>query len=332
MESKKKKEGYSQTLKSVETEDWLDYHAIRPFSYLLAKVFAYFGMHPNTVTIWSMVFGVASCAFFVHGSFYYEGSHGLLMNLIAIVLLMIADILDCSDGQLARLTGKKSHLGRILDGIAGIVWFVPIYLAIVWRFYEHHELEFCWLGISDTPAHVLIATSVVLVLALISGFMGMGGQQRLADYYIQVHLFFQKGEKGSELDNSRRQQQLYEQLPADAPFYERLFQWSYVGYTRKQEQATPQLQRLMSLLRRKYGSADQMSLDVREAFHRESLSLMKWNGLLTFNFRSFWFFLFCLLDVPAFNFLFEIIVMQLLTNYINHRHEAFSRRIADKLS
>jgi len=70
---------------------------------------------------------------------------------------------------------------------------------------------------------------------------------------------------------------------------------------------------------------------VRSEFHRQSLALMKWNGLLTFNFRSAFFFLFCLLDIPAMNFLFEIIAMSLLTMYINRRHENFSRRIADSI-
>ena len=58
---------------------------------------------------------------------------------------------------------------------------------------------------------------------------------------------------------------------------------------------------------------------------------MKWNGLLTFNFRSGMFFIFCLLDIPVANFLFEIIGMSLLTYYINHRHEAFCKKIAQNL-
>ena len=174
-------EQYYQTLKSVETEDWLDFHIIRPFCFQLARLFAKFDIHPNTVTIWSIIIGAATT-----------------FLLAAIFFLMWADFLDCTDGQLARLTGKKSKMGRILDGLAGFAWFVPIYLGIVYRFYYHHDIEFNWLGIADTPENTMIATAVVLVLAVISGFMGMGGQQRLADYYIQVHLFFLKGEKGSE--------------------------------------------------------------------------------------------------------------------------------------
>jgi phosphatidylglycerophosphate synthase len=319
------------TLKSSETEDWLDYRVVRPLSYLWALLFEKLDIHPNTVTIMSMIIGAGSTYFYAQPSFYYGGLYGLMLNLIGVVLLLWADIFDCCDGQLARMTGKKSQMGRILDGMAGFVWFVPIYLGIVYRFYYHHDIEFGWFGIENTEQNTLIATAVVLVLALISGFTGMGGQQRLADYYIQVHLFFLKGEKGSELDNSVRQQELYDQLPKDASWYERQFQKSYVGYTRKQEEATPQFQRLMRLLKEKYGSSDNMPKDVREELHRHSLSLMKWNGLLTFNFRETWFFLFCLLDIPAMNFLFEIIGMGLLTWYINHRHESFSRQVADKL-
>ena len=324
-------EQYYQTLKSVETEDWLDFHVIRPFCFQLARLFAKFDIHPNTVTIWSIFIGAGSSLLFASGCYYYEGGVGLLYNLAAIFLLMWADFFDCVDGQLARLTGKKSPMGRILDGLAGFTWFVPIYLALDYRFYCHHEIEFGWLGIADTPENTMIATTIVFILSLISGFVGMGGQQRLADYYIQVHLFFLKGEKGSERDSSKRQQEIYDQMPKDAPWYERRFQKSYIGYTRNQEKSTPQFQRLMALLKEKYGSADNMPEEVREEFHRHSLSLMKWNGLLTFNFRETWFFLFCLLDIPAMTYLYEIIGMGLLTWYVNHRHESFCRQIADKL-
>lgn len=324
-------EKYRATLKSAETEDWLDLHVIRPFCYYCAVFFAKFDIHPNTVTIWSMVIGAASAWFFAQGSFYYGGTMGLVYNLIAIALLMAADILDCTDGQLARLTGKKSRIGRILDGIAGFTWFLPIYVLLVWRFWKHHTIEFGWLGIEDTPQNALIATAVVVVLGLIAGFAGMAAQGRLADYYIQVHLFFLKGEKGSELDNSERQQEIYDQMPKDAPLYERLFQKSYIDYTHKQEQVTPQFQRLLARLREKYGSTDNIPPTVREEFRQKSLPVIFWNGLLTFNFRESWLFLFCLLDIPCCHFLFEIIVMGLLYKYVNHRHENFCREMADKL-
>ena len=74
-----------------------------------------------------------------------------------------------------------------------------------------------------------------------------------------------------------------------------------------------------------------MPAAIREEFLRQSRPVIKLNGLLTFNFRSFWLFLFCLLDVPTMNFLFEIFAMGLLWMYVNRRHEAFCRKIADSL-
>ena len=325
-------EQYAATLKSAETEDWLDLHVIRPLCYYCAVIFAKLDIHPNTVTIASMFVGAGSAIFFGCASYYYCGTMGLLLNIIAIVLLMIADILDCTDGQLARMTGKKSRLGRILDGVAGFTWFVPIYHALVWRFYLHHDLEFLWLGIADTPQNAIIATVIVYVFGLWSGIVGIAGQQRLADYYINVHLFFLKGEKGSELDNSCRQEEIYDQMSPDTPWIERLFQHSYIGYTQKQEKVTPQFQRLMARLQEKYGPhASDIPAEVRESFRQKSLPVIFWNGLLTFNFRSFWLFLFCLIDLPAMYFLFEIFAMGLLAWYVNHRHEAFCRRLAESL-
>ena len=324
-------EEFKKTLKSSDTEDWLDLHFVRPFCYYWALLFARLDIHPNTVTILSMFIGAGSAIFFGCASFYYNGMEGLMFNIIAILMLCLADIFDCTDGQLARMTGKKSKLGRILDGLAGFTWFIPIYHAMIYRFYLHHDLEFQWLGIEDTPANALIVTGIAYIIGVIAGFMGTGGQQRLADYYIQVHLFFLKGEKGSELDNSKRQQEIYDQMDETTPAYERYFQKTYIDYTKKQEASTPQFQRLLAKLRSKFGSLDAIPLEVREEFRQYSLPVIKWNGLLTFNFRSFWLFLFCLLDVPVMYFVWEIVGMGLLYLYVKRRHEAFCRKLADKL-
>lgn len=324
-------EKVKKTLKSSETEDWLDYRLIRPLSYLWACLFARLGIHPNTVTILSMIIGAGSCIFYAHGSYYYEGTYGLIMNIIAVLLLIWADIYDCTDGQLARMTGKKSQIGRILDGMAGFVWFVPIYLALVYRFYNHHDIEFNLLGIEETEQNVIIATGIVFILSLISGFVGMGGQQRLADYYIQIHLFFLKGEKGSELDNSAKQKEIYDNTPWKGNLIWKTFLKSYVTYTKKQEKQTPEFQKLMERIREKYGSEANMPKEICEEFHKDSKAIMGYNAMLTFNFRAGMFFIFCLADIPVANFIFEIVAMSLLTCYINHRHETFCRKIAEKI-
>lgn len=325
------KEKVQSTLKSSETDDWLDIKVVRPFAYLWAVLFAKLDVHPNTVTIWSMIIGAAAAWFFMQGSYYYEGMHGLWMNLIGILLLCWADVFDCTDGQLARMTGKKSRLGRILDGLAGFVWFTPIYVGMIYRFYLHHSIEFGWLGIEDTPQNALVAALLLLAFGLFTGFVCFSWQARTADYYIQTHLFFLKGEKGSELDNSVKQQQLYDETPWEGNRLWKFFLRSYVDYTRKQEAWTPKFQGLMAKLKEKYGAAGNAPEEVREEFHRHSLPIMKINGLLTFNFRSAWLFFFLLVDLPSLYFFFEGIAMSLLCLYIIRRHEAFCDKIAQSL-
>ena len=82
-------ENLNKTLQSVETEDWLDLHVVRPFCYYWAVLFAKLDIHPNTVTILSMFIGAASAIFFGCGSFYYSGTWGLVMNIIPLVVIAV---------------------------------------------------------------------------------------------------------------------------------------------------------------------------------------------------------------------------------------------------
>ena len=112
---------------------------------------------------------------------------------------------------------------------------------------------------------------------------------------------------------------------------------AFAGYAKaierakKQEKQTPEFQKLMERIREKYGSEANMPKEIREEFHKDSKAIMGYNAMLTFNFRAGMFFIFCLADIPVANFIFEIVAMSLLTYYINHRHETFCRKIAERI-
>ena len=106
----------SSTFKSQDTEEWLDIYFTRPLGYLWARFFDKLGVHPNVVTILSILLGIAAAV-----CFYFED---LWVNIGGIFLLVWANLYDSADGQLARMTGKKTRWGRILDGFAGDVWFI----------------------------------------------------------------------------------------------------------------------------------------------------------------------------------------------------------------
>lgn len=323
-------EQIQQTYKSNDTEEWLDVVWTRPIGYQWARFFNALNVHPNTVTIMSMVIGVASAFFFVDGSYRTEGMEGLLYNIIAVLLLAWANFYDSADGQLARMTGKKTQLGRILDGAAGDVWFFAIYHALTIRFYFHHELEFQWLGIENTERNSIIATLIFYALAWFSGIFLHARQCGLSDYYRQIHLFFLKGKEGSELDNSAQQQAIYQQTPWKGNVIYKLFLITYINYTRSQEKQTPQFQQLWKQLQQQYGSVDKVPQPFRERFRQLSLPMMKWANILTFNTRAITLYISCLIDFPWLYLLMEMTVFTGLYLYMRHTHEQFCKKINNK--
>lgn len=326
------KEQVKSTLKSNDTEEWLDTVWTRPIGYQWARLFNHYDIHPNTVTIISMIIGAASAIFFAHGSYRTEGTEGLIYNIIGVLLLAWANFYDSADGQLARISGKKTQLGRILDGAAGDVWFLCIYHAIIIRFYFHHDLEFQWLGIANTQQNTIIATLILYVIGWFSGLYCHGRQSGLADYYRQIHLFFLKGKAGSELDNSAQQQKLYEETPWKGNVIQKLFLRSYTNYTRNQEKLTPAFQQFMLKLKERYGDTENIPQDLRDEFRAYSLPLMKWANILTFNTRAIALYISCLIDFPWLYLAFEIIVMTAIFCYMRHTHEDFCKLLSTKIS
>ena len=113
------------SFKSMDTEEWLDIYFTRPIGLAFALFWYRLGVSPNSITILSIFLGIGAGVMF----FFTDTLH----NVLGIILLMLANFCDSTDGQLARLTRQQSMKGRCLDGFAGDVWFFSIYLAIVLR-------------------------------------------------------------------------------------------------------------------------------------------------------------------------------------------------------
>ena len=300
------KKGLEASFKSMDTEEFLDIHFNRPIGYVWALFFNRFGVHPNVVTILSILLGVAAGVMF----YFPDMKH----TITGIVLLMWANHYDSCDGQLARMKGKKTRWGRMLDGFAGDLWFISIYAAICLR------LTFQPLPFGIGAEHGAVWGIGIWVLALLSGTLCHSRQCALADYYRNIHLFFLKGESGSELDNFKQQREIFHSLPWKRNFWWKAFLYFYGNYTRKQERMTPNFQRFYTFVQQKYGNA--VPQELRDEFRRLSLPLMKYANILTFNTRAIALYVSLLIGEPWLYFVFEIVVMTALFLYMRHRHEA----------
>lgn len=290
------------TFKSQDTEEWLDVHFTRPLGLLWANFFNRFNVHPNVVTVLSIILGAAAGVMF-----YYPD---LVHTCVGILLLVWANIYDSTDGQMARMTGKKTRWGRILDGFAGDVWFFTIYFFICLRL---------------TPVWGVW----IWLMAAVSGFVCHARQCQLADYYRNVHLYFLKGESGSELDSYERLREEFRALPWRGNLVWKVFLFSYGNYTRTQEQMTPAFQALKRALAARFGR--RLPMRLRDDFRAGSLPLMKYANILTFNTRAIFLYAVLLLGVPWVYFVFELTVMNVLLLYLRARHESLCRRIHSQL-
>lgn len=312
MNLKELKQQYNESLKSMDTEETIDLWFYRPLGFAWAVLFSKLGIKPNAVTIASIFLGVAG------GILLYFGASPLIwLNYVGIFLIIWANTYDSADGQLARLTKQYSQIGRILDGVSGDFWAFAIYFALVFR-----ELHFgdAWLGdfFSGHPW-------VIWTLAITAG-VSHALQCAMADYYRQFHLYFLKGESGSELESTEK---LDEQIKQTTGF-KRITMFFYRNYTANQERLTPAMQRLRSELRKQF--SDQMApQQFRDDFRRLSLPLMKYTNMLTFNTRTIAMFISVIIRIPWLYFAFELVVLNTMLVYMIVRHESLCRKLTNDL-
>jgi hypothetical protein len=289
------------TMKSREVESDFELYVTRTPGYLWALFFRWLHVHPIAVTLMSIVIGSASAYFFLFDDICY--------NLIGMLLLIWANWYDCADGQLARMTGKKTLVGRVLDGFAGNVWAFFIYIALLLRMWPE------W-GIT------------IFILESWAGFYCHSRQCALADYYRNIHLWVALGKGDSELDTSIEQQRRMESLRWNKKeWFEKFYLFFYVRYTRSQERQTPEFQLIKPLL-------DKLPMDnpIRQQFRKESLPLMPLCNILTFDTRVGVLFFSLLIGHPWIYIIFEITVLEILRFYTRHRHEALCHKLHQKLS
>ncbi len=294
------KEQFQASLKHPDVEEPIDLWFYRPWGFRLALLGQRYHWTPNQITIASIFLGVG-CGLLCYPQAWW-------INFLAIVLLILADICDSADGQLARLTRQYSSLGRILDGAAGDIWFITIYFAIFFRIYPEWGM---W----------------GLMLGAIAG-LSHRQQAALADYYRQIHLLMVKLASGSaqtlsEFTTLAQEQQKMDRLSLRKQPVETVFQWFYLGYTRFQESQTPRWQTLRQWL----NDSDRLTPVFAESFRIQSRPLMPIANALTFNCRAITLFVSLMIGMPWLYWVAEITIFNGLYYYMNRRHERICREI-----
>ena len=293
------KEQYKNSLKSMDTEETIDLAFYRPLGYLWALLCSKIGITPNVITIASIFLGVGG------GVLLYFHDNLLWLNYVGIFLIIWANTFDSADGQLARMTKQYSKLGRILDGMSGDFWFIAIYAAICMRENATEPIfgEQPWM---------------IWVIAACAGVFH-AKQAASADYYRQFHLYFLKGEDGSELDSCKQLDIRLAELSWRKNFCQKAMLFFYRHYTANQEKFTPYMQMLRAELSSRFSGNVPQSF--RDAFRAKSKPLMKYTNMLTFNTRIIVLFVAVIVKMSWLYFAFELTVLNIMLVYMINRHE-----------
>jgi CDP-diacylglycerol--glycerol-3-phosphate 3-phosphatidyltransferase len=150
-------------------------YVYRKFSRPAARLFYKLGFEPNQVTILSFILGIISALFLSQSMF-----------IIGLVILFVSEVLDCADGDLARIKKKVSKKGEFLDSFLdriveiflfyGLILTNPSQLtligslALVWSLlvtYARSKAEVvgvpCEIGIASRDVRMLIIMLSILL-------------------------------------------------------------------------------------------------------------------------------------------------------------------------
>lgn len=204
---------YKSSLKKIEVEESFDLYFYRPLAFLLVKAIYSTNITPNQLTVISMIFGVLG------GICYSFGTHKAFM--FGAVLYLLYNVVDCSDGQLARLKKNGTTIGRILDGVADYVVSVALYFGIGFGYANNSSNPFLmW----------LLTAAAGISNAIQSGLLDYY-RTRYLDYVLNRVSILDEGLKVFE-DEFERLKKI------KGRYFDKVIIWIYLQYSAIQQKVT----------------------------------------------------------------------------------------------
>ena len=113
-----------------ELQDWLNYYLYHPLAWQLARVLARTPLTPNSVSAMGASLVVAA-------GFAYTQLAWPLSSALGMALHMTWHVVDGADGDLARLTGRASPIGEMVDGLCDYLSHAVLYIVLAFWLQYH---------------------------------------------------------------------------------------------------------------------------------------------------------------------------------------------------
>lgn len=244
------------TYKAKDVEEIIDIWYYRPLGYAIAVGAHKLGMSPNTISVIGMLIGMLGGHLF-----FYDD---LTLNILGILCWMGGQAFDGADGQLARMSNKRSTMGRVLDGLSDSFKFLSVYVHII--------------------ARIFVATGSWIVIPI--GLFAMwchSAQSAFADYYRNLYLFFVYDPNRGELDHSDDIKKQYQNFSWRHDFWKKFLWFFYIPYTNTQEKLSGSVDELRQTAVDKFGT--DIPQDVKDEYRKLNKPNIMWYNALTTNTR-----------------------------------------------
>jgi hypothetical protein len=265
-------DGYKKSLKPLDVEEPIDVWVHRPLAYLLSLALYPTPVSPNVVTMFSIVCGIlAGVCLIQRGIPHHMAYAGLFIFLSAVV--------DCADGQLARMRKTSSNFGRMLDGLADAVVSIVIVAGGAIEVLRDHSQ-------SQLETGVFV---VMIVLTAITGSLHTASYDHYKNLYLRVtNERYQEGEDMATAV-ARRQRE------ADSETRFRSFVWwVYLSYFTTQDRFGLVYDPYTT---RRINSLPPYDAERARIFRQHNATTMRvWRGLFGFGSMVFEFAAFAALD------------------------------------
>jgi len=139
-------EAHGQT--RADLDGFVDRYFNRKVSALLTRLFLRTGFSPNAITVLSLLIGLVAAGSFALGSY--------VAGIIGSLLFQLSAVVDCCDGEVARLTNRQSRFGEQLDIAADSIVHMAIFAGLAWGLFLQQEPgNGSWLPLALGAAAVL---------------------------------------------------------------------------------------------------------------------------------------------------------------------------------
>ncbi|MBN2535706.1 MAG: CDP-alcohol phosphatidyltransferase family protein [Spirochaetales bacterium] len=141
---------YFKSVKPFYTEELAGTFIFRPVGFLVALLSKSLKISPNMLSIIRGILGIWGGVLFFMGtveSIFYGA-----------MVLIVSQVFDFADGQLARLTDKTTRFGVVLDGIGDGISLVAVYLGTAFALFKQNP---------QTGAYWWILTGIAALSLLI---------------------------------------------------------------------------------------------------------------------------------------------------------------------